>query len=89
MLPYTPLIKFWQTTAIAIQEGKIIAIGTKEELADKYQSRNTIDAKGKFIYPVYLMHIVILQFCLTLQEVDLRGTKSMEEIIAKIQAFKS
>jgi hypothetical protein len=34
------------------------------------------------------MHIVILQFGLTLQEVDLRGTKSMEEIIAKIQAFK-
>jgi hypothetical protein len=37
--------------------------------------------------PVYLMHIVILHFGLTLQEVDLRGTKSMEEIIAKIQAF--
>jgi predicted amidohydrolase YtcJ len=50
MLPYTPLITILKATAIAIQEGKIIAIGTKEE-SDKYQSRNTIDAKGKFIYP--------------------------------------
>jgi hypothetical protein len=77
MLPYTPLIKFWQSN-VAIQEGKIIAIGTKE-LADKYQSRNTIDAKGKFIYRFIWCTLSFYNFGLTLQEVDLRGTKSMED----------
>jgi hypothetical protein len=45
---YTVNNNFDKATAIAILEGKIIAVGTNEELADKYQSRNTIDAKGKF-----------------------------------------
>jgi imidazolonepropionase-like amidohydrolase len=62
MLPYTVNENFDKATAIAIQEGKIIAIGTKEELADKYQSRNTIDAKASLFTLVCLMHTVILQF---------------------------
>jgi hypothetical protein len=42
---YTVNNNFDKATAIAILEGKIIAVGTNEELADKYQS-STIDAKG-------------------------------------------
>jgi predicted amidohydrolase YtcJ len=61
---------------LAILEGKIIAVGTNEELADKYQSRNTIDAKGKFIYPgLFDAHQPFYNFGLTLQEVDLRNEK--------------
>ena len=86
---YTVNNNFDKATAIAIQEGKIIAIGTAEELAEKYQSRNTINAKGKFIYPgLFDAHCHFYNFGLTLQEVDLRGTKSMAEIVARIQAFQ-
>lgn len=86
---YTVNKNFDKATAIAIQEGKIIAVGTTKELADKYQSRNTINAKGKFIYPgLFDAHCHFYSYGLSLQEVDLRGTKSMEEVIAKIHAFQ-
>jgi hypothetical protein len=60
-----------EATAIAIQEGKIIAIGTKEELSRKYQSRNTHRCKSLFTL-VCLMHtaslfIILASYC---QEVD-------------------
>ena len=31
---------------MAIDEGKIVAIGTNEEIAKQYESKNTVEAKG-------------------------------------------
>jgi predicted amidohydrolase YtcJ len=41
---------FDKATAMAISDGKI-AIGTNDEITNKFKSDNTIDAKGKFMYP--------------------------------------
>jgi imidazolonepropionase-like amidohydrolase len=30
---------------------KLLAIGTNDEITNKFKSDNTIDAKGKFMYP--------------------------------------
>jgi predicted amidohydrolase YtcJ len=35
---------------MAVKDGKIVAIGTNDEIRNKFKS-NTINAKGKFIYP--------------------------------------
>jgi predicted amidohydrolase YtcJ len=86
---YTVNKAFGKASAMAINEGKIIAIGSNEEIANAYESKNTVEAKGKFIYPGLIdAHCHYYGFGLSLQEVDLRGTKSMKEIIARIKTFQ-
>lgn len=80
---------FGKASAMAIQSGKIIAIGSNDEIAKAYESENTIDAKGKFVYPgLYDAHCHFYSYGLSLQEVDLRGTKSMAEVIDRIKKFQ-
>jgi hypothetical protein len=86
---YTVDKDFSTATAMAINDGKIVAIGTNEEITDNYASDQVIDAKGKFIYPgLFDAHCHFYGFGLTLQEVELRGTTSMEEIIERLQKFQ-
>jgi predicted amidohydrolase YtcJ len=86
---YTVNKDFAKATAMAINQGKIVAIGLNEEITKAYESKNTIDAKGKFMYPgLYDAHCHFYSFGLSLQEVDLRGTKSMDEVIARIKKFQ-
>ncbi|MFV8370280.1 amidohydrolase [Flavobacterium sp. LB2R40] len=86
---YTLNNSFAIASAMAIENGKIVAIGTNREIANKYESKNTIDAAGKFMYPGLIdAHCHFYSYGLTLQEVDLRGTKSMEEIITRLKAFQ-
>ncbi|MFN7099895.1 MAG: amidohydrolase [Flavobacterium sp.] len=86
---YTVNEAFATATAMAIDNGKIVAIGSESEITGKYESKNTVEADGKFIYPgLYDAHCHFYNFGLTLQEVDLRGTKSMDEIVSRLQAFQ-
>ncbi|HLF52100.1 amidohydrolase [Flavobacterium sp.] len=86
---YTVNKTFGTASAMAINEGKIVAIGTNDEITSNYESKNTIEAKGKFIYPGLIdAHCHFYGFGLSLQEVDLRGTKSMAEVIARIKTFQ-
>ena len=86
---YTVNTNFDTASAMAIKEGKILAVGSNEELTNKFESKNILDAKGKFIYPgLFDAHCHFYGFGLSLQEVDLRGTKSMDEIVSKLKAFQ-
>ncbi|RTZ00443.1 amidohydrolase [Flavobacterium sp. RSP49] len=86
---YTVNNSFEKASAMAIDEGKIIAIGTNGEISKQYESKNTIDAEGKFIYPGLIdAHCHFYSYGLSLQEADLRGTKSMNEIISRLKAFQ-
>lgn len=80
---------FGMASAMAIDKGKIVAIGTNGEIAKKYESKNTIEAEGKFIYPGLIdAHCHFYSYGLSLQEADLRGTKSMDEIITRLKVFQ-
>lgn len=86
---YTVNKDFGKASAMAIQSGKIVAIGSNDEIANSYDSKNTIDAKGKFVYPgLYDAHCHFYSYGLSLQEVDLRGTKSMTEVIDRIKKYQ-
>lgn len=75
--------------AMAIKNGKIVGIGSNAQIQNNFQSDKNVDAKGKFIYPGLIdAHCHFYGFGLSLQEVDLRGTKSMIEVIQRIQAFQ-
>jgi hypothetical protein len=80
---------FGKATSMAVSDGKIIEIGSDDEISNAFDSNNIIQAKGKFIYPGLIdAHCHFYSFGLSLQEVDLRGTKSMEDVVARIQAFQ-
>jgi predicted amidohydrolase YtcJ len=40
------------------------------------------------MYPGLIAHCHFYSYGLSLQEVDLRGTKSMDEVISRIQTFQ-
>lgn len=86
---YTVNNSFTEASAMAIDKGKIVAIGTNREITKQYESKNTIEAEGKFIYPGLIdAHCHFYSYGLSLQEADLRGTKSMDEIITRLKAFQ-
>jgi predicted amidohydrolase YtcJ len=85
---YTVDEKFSVAEAMAVSEGKIIAIGTNDEILKEYEGEETIDAAGKFIYPGFIdAHAHFLNYGFSLQQVNLTGTKSWQECIDKVKAF--
>jgi predicted amidohydrolase YtcJ len=79
---YTVDKEFSVAEAFAVNNGKIVAIGTSQEISDKYDADTRFDAEGKFIYPGFNdAHCHFNGYAVNLlQYADLRGTKSQEEI---------
>lgn len=72
--------------AIAIKDGKIIAIGKEREILNEYKANKVIDCGKKFIYPGFIdAHCHFLGYGRTLQEVNLVGTTSFEEVIQRVK----
>ena len=85
---YTVNNNFDMAQSFAIKEGKFMAVGTEEEIFEKFESANTIDAKGQTIVPGFIdahCHFVALGF--NSQQVDLVGTTSFEEVVDKIVEY--
>lgn len=75
--------------AIAIQDGKIAAVGTTAELNSKYQSATqVIDLKGKTVLPGFIdTHTHLTDTGIDTLGVDLSETHSITEIQDKLAAF--
>ena len=74
--------------AMAIKDGKIIDLGPNNELKNRYQSKEVIDAQLKTIYPGLIdAHCHFLWYGNTFNEVDLVGSKSWEEVLERIKTF--
>lgn len=85
---YTVDSSFSTTEAMAIKDGKILAIGKTADLEKEYESKEKLDAQGKFIYPGFIdAHAHFVGYGMSLQKVDLTGTNSWEEVIEKVKTF--
>jgi predicted amidohydrolase YtcJ len=85
---YTVDSTFRTTESFAVKDGKFIAIGSTEEIQNKYSATETIDAKGKAVYPGFIdSHCHYYGYGAGLQQIDLVGTKSFDEVIQRIVAF--
>ncbi len=74
--------------AMAIKDGKIIDIGPNNELKNRYESKEIIDAQLKAIYPGFIdAHCHFLWYGNTFNEVDLVGSKSWQEALERIEEF--
>ncbi len=81
---YTADKNFSIAEAMFIDSGNVVAVGSNDEILKNYSSENKIDAGGKFIYPGFFdPHCHFVYYGLELYNVNLTGTKSFEEVIAK------
>ncbi len=85
---YTVDSSFGKAEAIAVKDGKIIAVGKADSLLNAFEVTEKIDAGGKFIYPGFIdAHCHFMAYGKGLQECDLTGTTSWQEILDKLKTF--
>ena len=85
---YTVDDPFTVTAAMAINEGRIVETGESKKLLAKYEAKEKLDAKAAFIYPGFIdAHAHFLGYGLSLQQVNLVGSASWEEILDRVSKF--
>jgi predicted amidohydrolase YtcJ len=87
---YTVDTAFSTAEAMVVKEGKILATGKVADLEKEFEATEKLDAGGKFIYPGFIdAHAHFVGYGLSLQTVDLSGTKSWEECLERVKSFAS
>ncbi len=85
---YTVDSSFSKAEAFVVDKGKIVEVGNTSDLKNKYDAKEALDAEGKYIFPGLIdAHAHFLAYGLGLQNVDLTGTGSWDEIIEKVKTF--
>jgi len=85
---YTVDSSFSTAEAMVITGGKIEAVGKMTDLEKEFESKEKLDAGGKFIYPGFIdAHAHFVGYGLSLQTVNLVGTNSWEEVLEKVKQF--
>ncbi|MEX1191634.1 MAG: amidohydrolase [Brumimicrobium sp.] len=74
--------------AIAIKDGEIVQVGPEREILNEYSAEKIINAKQKDIFPgLHDAHGHIMSLAEQMQSVDLRGTRSYNELILKLSKY--
>lgn len=85
---YTADSSFSVVEAMAIKDGKILETGTTADILNTYTAPEKVNAEGKIIYPGFIDgHAHFYGYALSLQKVNLVGTKSWDDCINQIQQF--
>ena len=85
---YTVNESFAVAEAMAVQDGKIVAVGTNDEILKTYQADSVVDAKGATVYPGFIDgHAHFLGYGQSLYAVDLMFANSWEEVLQRVQDF--
>jgi len=85
---YTVNKEFSVHQAMAINDGKIVAVGSNDDILKAYESDDVKDLHGKSVYPGFIdAHCHFTGYATDLWKCDLTGTKSFEEIIDKLKSY--
>lgn len=85
---YTVDSSFSIAEAMAIQDGKIVAIGKNDSILKNFSSDSILDVKGKAVYPGFIdAHCHFTGYATDSWKCDLVGTNSFEEVIKKIIVY--
>ena len=86
---YTANENFEMATAFVVKNGRFVEVGG-DDLKKKYQATNTVDAQGLPIYPGFIdAHCHLLELGLNQFKANLRGSRSMEEVIEKLEKHRA
>lgn len=73
---YTVNSSFDTAEALAVKDGKILAVGTSDEIRKQFEGTEEINAVGKSVYPGFIdAHAHFYGYGQSLQTADLRETK--------------
>lgn len=87
---YTVNDQFETAEALAVKDGRFIAIGAEHEILNKYSADQVYDAKRAYIYPGFVdAHSHLLGYGIELQRLNVVGTQSFDEVIEAIRAYIS
>ncbi|MGB0828649.1 MAG: amidohydrolase [Flavobacteriaceae bacterium] len=76
-------------SAFVVNEGKFLDVGD-EDLLKKYTAKKVLDLQSLPVYPGFIdSHCHLLSLGLSLNNVDLVGTKSFDEVLERVQRFAS
>lgn len=85
---YTVDSAFSTAEAMAVKDGKIIAIGKNVEIQNQFSAAESINAQGKAVYPGFIdAHAHFVGYGRSLFQVDLFGCNSWEEAVARVKTF--
>jgi predicted amidohydrolase YtcJ len=85
---YTVDSNFSVADAIVVKGGKIIAVGKRDTIEEKYTAHHVIDAQGKAIYPGFIdAHSHFLDYGMGLQQARLEHTRSWKEVLDSVKSF--
>jgi predicted amidohydrolase YtcJ len=86
---YTVDDDFSVKEAFAVKDGKFVEIGSNDKINGKYTAQNTVDAKGKAVFPgFYDAHSHFVGLGEMLSQCDLVGSTSFEEIVERLKEFE-
>ena len=87
---YTVDDSFGMAEAFVVKDGKILETGTSGSLSEKYKPTETFDANGNVVLPGLIdAHAHLLNLGVTLQQVNLVGTKSYGEVLDRVVEFQN
>lgn len=85
---YTADSQFSIHEAIAIKGGRVLETGTSEYIKSKYAADSIISADDKYVYPGFIdAHCHFSGYGLSSYRLDLVGTTSYEEVLAKLVEY--
>ncbi len=85
---YTVDDSFSVAEAMAIKDGKIIAVGKNEDILKQYKADSVTDAGGKTIFPGFNdAHAHFAGYGASLQRVNLVDTESWDDVLARCTGF--
>lgn len=74
--------------AMAVTDGRIVELGAERQILNKYNAKNTYDARAQFVYPGFIdAHSHFLGLGQVLTQVNLKGTNSLGECLDRLRAF--
>ncbi|MHA6248115.1 amidohydrolase [Pontibacter sp. CAU 1760] len=87
---YTVNSNFDKAEAFAIKDGKFLAVGSTEDIRQKYTATEEVDAAGQVVYPGLIdAHAHFYRYGLGLQSADLVGTDSFEEVLEQLKSHRA
>ncbi|MBS1659437.1 MAG: amidohydrolase [Bacteroidetes bacterium] len=85
---YTVDSAFSVAQALAVKDGKVMAVGTDEEIDGGYNAPEVVDAGGKAVYPGFIdAHAHFVRYGQSLFTAALYGSASWEEVVQRVKQF--
>jgi predicted amidohydrolase YtcJ len=85
---YTADSLFTNAEAFAVKDGKFLAVGKSESILKEYKADSVADLQGQPVYPgFYDPHAHFLGLGQVLEQADLVGTNSFDEVIQRLKTF--